>query len=72
METNFKAGDYICLKTNPTKIYKIISITSLAPNQTEQDIIDARTENGEREKFQVSEVQLSNIDNIEENIFLDL
>lgn len=72
MKTNFKAGDYICPKTAPTKTYKIISITSLAPNQTEQDIIDASTENGEREKFQVSEVQLSNIDNIEENIFLDL
>lgn len=72
MKTNFNIGDYICLKINPNKIYRITSITSFAPNQSDQDIIDASTKDGEREKLQVSEVQFADIDNFDDGIFLDL
>lgn len=72
MKTNFNIGDYICPKIDPNKIYKITSITSFAPNQNDQDIIDARTKDGEREKFQISEVQFCDIKDVDESIFMDL
>ena len=73
MKTNFNVGDYICPKTDPNKVYKITGITSLAPLQTEQDSINAQIEgNGERKIFQISEIQLSDIGNVDQPIFLDL
>ncbi|BCA51275.1 hypothetical protein BatF92_32170 [Bacteroides thetaiotaomicron] len=74
MKTNFKTGDYICLKNNLNEIYQITSITALAPEQTGSDIIDAKDKNGTRKKLQVSDVQLADDYNINngEGIFLDL
>lgn len=74
MKTNFKTGDYICLKNNPNEIYQITSVTALAPKQKESDIIDAKDKNGTRKKLQVSDVQLADDYNINngEGIFLDL
>ena len=74
MKRNFKTGDYICLKNKPNEIYKITSVTALAPEQTGSDIIDAKDKNGTRKKLQVSDVQLADDFTMgnEEGIFLDL
>ena len=74
MKTNFKTGDYICLKNKPNEIYQITSVTALAPEQTGSDIIDAKDKNGTRKKLQVSDVQLADDFTMgnEEGIFLDL
>lgn len=58
MESKFKIGDYVCVKSKTDEIYKITSFTSII-NPRPSDYMLVRDKNGDQKSFKISDMELS-------------